>query len=213
MDTWTQLFSSDACGDFRDEQLVLNVTEFWAGEWIQDTSAGRTWAEQMGFNRPIYFIPQKECTQSDNPATLSFEGISPGQTIKTNELPIILRVHGGDRFEKFELSYRVGGKQWQSLGTFTEQSKEPKDYFQLDLTELEDGKLELRVQMEGSKNAVAEKTIELNLLKPTPTPTPTVTTTPTTNDPTDVGAEYYPNPDSDEHIDPDRGGHGYARSE
>ncbi|MFN2145388.1 MAG: transglycosylase domain-containing protein, partial [Anaerolineales bacterium] len=179
VDTWTQLFPSDECGDFRDEQLVLNVTEFWAGEWILDTSAGRTWAEQMGFKRPIYFIPQADCTKADNPAILSFEGISPGQTIKTEELPIILRAYGGDRFEKFELSYRVAGKQWQSLGTFTEQSKEPKDYYQLDLTKLEDGKLELRVRMEGNKNAVAEKTIELNLIKPTPTPTPTVTTTPT----------------------------------
>jgi penicillin-binding protein 1C len=182
VDTWTELFASNECGDYRDDQLVMNVTEFWAGEWILDTSAGRNWADQMGFESPIYFIPQKECTQADGPAEISFEGISPGQTIQTTELPIILRVDGGDRFEKFELSYRAGdSNKWIKLGTFTEQSKQPKDYFMLPLAEMPDGKLELKVEMLGHRNAVAEEIIELNLLKPTatPTPTPTMTLTPT----------------------------------
>ncbi len=180
VDTWTQLFSSDECGDFRAQQLVLNVTEFWAGEWILDTAAGRSWADEIGFERPAYFIPQKTCTSNDQPAVISFEGLTEGQQITLTELPIILRVWGGDRFDKFSLSYRsLPGSNWTQLQSFTQQSKEPKDYYVWDLSEIPDGKIELRVQMEGSKNAIAEKTIELEIIQPTPTPTPTPTETPT----------------------------------
>jgi len=180
VDTWTQLFASDACGDFRAQQLVLNVTDFWAGEWILDTGAGQNWAKEIGFDRPAYFIPRKECSQSDDPAIISFEGLTDGQKITTAELPIILRVWGGKRFDKFTLSYRtLSGSNWTQLQSFTEQSKEPKDFYVWDLSEIPDGKIELLVHMEGSKNAVAEKTIQLEIIQPTPTPTPTPTETPT----------------------------------
>ena len=180
IDTWTQKLPSAACGDFREEHLVLNVTEFWAGEWIQDTGAGRAWAEEMGFDRPVLFIPQEECTEADDPAVISFEGLSEGQNIESDELPIILRVFGGDRFDQFTLSYRIGNSNnWEEIGTFTEQSRQPKDYTVWDLSEVPDGPVELRVVMEGRRNAEAEKSIKFNLVKPTPTPTPTPTETPT----------------------------------
>ncbi|MEJ2484158.1 MAG: transglycosylase domain-containing protein [Anaerolineales bacterium] len=180
IDTWTQLFASNECGDFRAQQLVLNVTDFWAGEWILDTGAGQNWAKEIGFDRPAYFIPQKECSQSDDPAIISFEGLTDGQKVTTSELPIILRVWGGNRFKKFTLSYRtLSGSNWTQLQSFTEQSKEPKDFYVWDFSEIPDGKIELRVHMEGSKHAVAEKTIQLEIIQPTPTPTPTPTETPT----------------------------------
>lgn len=180
VDTWTQLFPSNECGDFRARQLVLNETEFWAQEWILDTGAGQSWAEEIGFKRPAYFIPQRECDQNDDPAILSFEGLSENQQITTTELPIILRVWGGDRFKQFILLYRVlPGTSWTQLQSFTEQSKEPKDFYVWDLSEIPDGKIELRVRMEGKRNAVAEKVITLEIIQPTPTPTPTPTETPT----------------------------------
>lgn len=180
VDTWTQLFASDECGDFRAKQLTLNVTDFWAGEWILDTPAGQSWAKEIGFQQPAYFIPQKSCTQADDPALISFEGISENQQITATELPIILRVWGGSRFKQFTLYYRVlPGSNWNQISDFTEQSKEPKDYYVWDLSEIPDGKIELRVRMEGKKNALAEKIITLEILQPTPTPTPTPTETPT----------------------------------
>jgi len=180
VDTWTQLLASSACGDFRKQQLVLNVTDFWAGEWIADTGAGQTWAKEIGFERPAYFIPQKECSQNDDPAIISFEGLRDGQQVTTAELPIILRVWGGGRFDRFFLDYRtLGGGSWTQIQGFSEQSKEPKDFYVWDLSEVPDGKIELRVRMEGSKNAEAEKMIQLEIIKPTPTPTPTPTETPT----------------------------------
>jgi hypothetical protein len=180
VDTWTQTFASDECGDMRAQQLVLNITDFWAGEWIYDTGAGQSWAKEIGFDRPAYFIPQRTCSQGDDPAIITFEGLTDGQQITASELPIILRVWGGKRFEKFTLSYRsLPGNSWTQIQSFTQQSKEPKDFYVWDLSEIPDGKIELRVQMEGTKNAVAERIIELELLQPTPTPTPTPTETPT----------------------------------
>jgi cell division septation protein DedD len=89
-------------------------------------------------------------------------------------------VWGGKRFRKFSLSYRSSSSNsWKLLQNFNEQSKEPKDYYVWDLSEIPDGKIELRVLMDGTKHATAEKIIELDLVKPTPTPTPTPTETPT----------------------------------
>ncbi|MEJ2759204.1 MAG: hypothetical protein P8046_12045, partial [Anaerolineales bacterium] len=140
------------------------------------------WAKQMGFDLPITFVPTEECKQSDDPAIISFEGVTTGQTINLTELPIILRAWGGNRFENFVLSYRtLPGNNWVKVETFNQQSKEPKDYYILDLAEISDGKIELRVEMHGNKDAYAEETLELEIQKPTPTPTmtPTVTQTPT----------------------------------
>ncbi|MEJ2759497.1 MAG: penicillin-binding transpeptidase domain-containing protein, partial [Anaerolineales bacterium] len=53
IDTWTFKLPSDACDDYVDKRVVLNVTEFWAGEWILDTKEGLAWAKQMGFDLPI----------------------------------------------------------------------------------------------------------------------------------------------------------------
>ena len=180
LDTWTRLLPSEACGDYREEQLVLNVTEFWAGEWILDTPEGRDWAKRNGFDLPITFIPQETCSLDDDPAMIEFSGLTDGQKITMSEIPIILKVWGGNRFDRFELAYRsLPGNKWEVIDTYEEQSKQPKDYHVLDLSEVPDGRIELRVRMEGGRNSFAEETIELDLLKPTPTPTPTPTTTPT----------------------------------
>ena len=179
LDTWTLLTPSDECGtDFVDSELVLNVTDFWAGEWILDTGAGQTWAEKMGFDEPIRFVPKHACTSDDSPATIEFSGVEEGDQISNTEFPIILQVWGGRVFEKFTIYYREGSEGgWTKLETFTEQSKDPKDYLIWDLTDVADGEVYLRVRMIGNNDRVAEKTIKLNVLKPTPTPTPTMTPT------------------------------------
>ena len=180
IDTWTQRYPSDACGDFVEERMVLNVTEFWAGEWIQDTEAGKAWAKEMDFGKPLYFVPKDTCTKDDDPAVLEFAGLTDGQKVEQEELPLILKAWGGSRFETLELFYRTNkNKDWHSLGKFDQQSKDPKDYMVWDLEEVPNGTIELRAYMVGNHDSFAEVKISLDMARPTPTPTPTMTQTPT----------------------------------
>ncbi|HKJ28518.1 MAG TPA: hypothetical protein VJ965_12820, partial [Anaerolineales bacterium] len=109
---------------------------------------------------------------------IEFAGIQDGDTITDTEFPVILKVWGGERFDKFTVYYRkTSDSNWTQLESFKQQNKDPKDYFVWDLEEVEDGEIELRVVMQGNQNAKAEKTIKLVVAKPTPTPTPTPTAT------------------------------------
>jgi membrane peptidoglycan carboxypeptidase len=185
IDTWTRKSPSEQCGEFVDEVLTLNVTEFWAGEWLLDTADGRAWVEEMGFPDPPIFIPQKECTTADDPALLEFIGLSEGQTITEPEFPLVMKVWGGGRFRRFILSYSLetSPNNWVEIERFTEQFKNGDEVMLWDVSELPAGEINLRVRMEGARQVYAERTIRLNLQVPTPTPTatptPTSTATPT----------------------------------
>ncbi len=72
-DTWTGLRISAACQDYTDEKFALNVTDVWAREWLKDTADGQAWAEQMGFSKPVFFVPDRECTADDPHPILAFQ--------------------------------------------------------------------------------------------------------------------------------------------
>ena len=72
IDTWTGLLASDACKEFLDDPLVLNVDDSFARKWIRRDPAGQAWAEEMGFPDPVVFAPDREC-RADDPRPL-FDG-------------------------------------------------------------------------------------------------------------------------------------------
>jgi penicillin-binding protein 1C len=181
VDTWTRKKASDVCGDFRDEVVTINVTEFWAGEWLLDTADGQAWVKEMNFSDPLVFVPQTDCSSGDNPALIEWIGLSDGDTVSTPELPLVLKIWGGDRFQRFVLSYSLSSSpnNWHEIGTFTDQFKNGGEVSIWDISELPAGEINLRVRMTGVNRRYAIKTIKLNLQVPTPTPTETLTSTPT----------------------------------
>lgn len=199
VDTWTRLKASNECGEFTDEVMTINVTEFWAGEWLE-TNNGEAWAEEMGFSTPLFFTPQETCSSSDNPAVIEWIGISDGETITTPELPLVLKIWGGSRFRRFILSYSTADRpnNWTEIGTYTEQYQNGGEVTIWDISELPAGEINLRVRMEGGGQRYAVKTIQLNLQVPTPTPTqtptPTATATPTPTPTATVTPEDTPTP-------------------
>jgi hypothetical protein len=209
VDTWTGLRAAPECPEFIKERLVLNVTENWAGEWITDTQKGRDWAEEMGFSKPITFVPQRQCSEDDELAVLEFVNLSDGQTVTEGPLAIAVRAWGGSKFRGFKLSVRseANPSGWLQLAGFTNQYKDPEEVYTWDLSEVPTGMVTLKLRMEGKRNAYAETTIRLNIQVPTPTPTetptpiPTEITTPTetsiaTPEPTNTPTETLPPTDT-----------------
>jgi penicillin-binding protein 1C len=180
IDTWTRLRASPDCSKFIDAKMALNVTDPWAIKWITETSQGKEWAEEMGFDEPVLFIVDEVCSKDDDPAILEFTNLEDGQTIDQNNMPIIVRAWGGDRFKSFRIHYRAAsGSNWVELGEFDQQYKSPEEVMQWDLTGVPTGTVTLRLFMEGKRGSFAETTINLNVQVPTPTATETATITPT----------------------------------
>ena len=71
IDGWTLLLASPECSQFTVRDMVINVREEWARNWILQEQEGRDWARDMGFNE-FFFIPERQCTGSDPSAQLQF---------------------------------------------------------------------------------------------------------------------------------------------
>jgi penicillin-binding protein 1C len=173
IDTWTGLRSTPECPEFTRTELVLNVTEEWAKNWIRQEEKGQQWARDMGFDDEIIFIPEGKCDADDPHAYLEFLGLSDGATISTSSFEILFRAEADNGVRSVNLSYDPG------TGWVTLASNIVGASYTWDLSGFPGGEISLKLRMEGDNGGYAERTIRLNLQPPTPTPTETSTPTPT----------------------------------
>ncbi len=185
IDTWTGLRASSACADFIEEKFALNIQDESAVKWILETAEGNAWAEEMGFQQPIYFTPQRECTANDVRPLILFAGLSENQTINVNPLSVYALIKVPESFGEYRLEYGMGDDpaDWEEIYKGNQQSDQPQFLTDWDLSEIPAGRVTLRIYVTSQHDTYAERRIHLNLQVPTPTitptPTPTITRTPT----------------------------------
>jgi penicillin-binding protein 1C len=184
IDTWTNLKAGSACSEFVEEKLTINVVDKWGMKWLQENSSGQTWAKENGFNLPLIFTPEKECTGSDPRPTIVFVGMTEEMNIDRSPLDIYAVISASQNFKSFSLQYGIGNNptNWITLANGTEPFEQPTKLVSLDLYEVDSMRITLRIIMESTVETDAEKRIHLNLIVPTRTPTatliPTETSTP-----------------------------------
>jgi hypothetical protein len=181
IDTWTGLEASPACDEFTDEKKAINVTDPWAVRWIRRDPAGEAWADQYGFSRPIFFVPQRQCKAEDPRPLLQFAGPRDGDTITISPLDIFAQAGATGDFESYELAYGTGDDpvDWDTLEEDGSPANEPAKIYEWDLRDHPAGVVTLRLVVKSIHDTYAEIKMRLNLQVPTPTPTPTPTYTPT----------------------------------
>lgn len=186
IDTWTGLRASEACKDFVDEVFVLNVKDENAVKWIKDTSQGKAWAESIGFDPPVLFVPERECRIDDSRPKIIFAGLSDGQEITTNPFEIYALVSATNNYKKMRLEYGKGPdpNEWTQLAEFDRSFNDVDLIYTWDLfeDEIEPGEYTLKIIIESTEEGrYAEKMVRINIrvATPTPTVTPTFTITPT----------------------------------
>jgi hypothetical protein len=181
IDTWTGLLASRECSDFVEERFVLNVDDPWAREWIREDSAGRQWAESIGFRPPVTFSPNRECTANDPRPNLRIDTPRNGDRIINNPLSIYGQASATAFFDFWRLDYGVGQEpvQWETLERSNDPVRDNSELYEWDLNDLPRETITLRLYMESTEDSFAELKIRLDIAVPTPTPTPTQTPTPT----------------------------------
>jgi penicillin-binding protein 1C len=179
IDEWTLLLASPECSEFNVQDMMINVTEEWARNWIRQEENGRDWARDMGFDE-IFFVPERQCNASDPHPQLQFIGLEDGQTITSSvlDIDILANATGGFRYWRLEWGSGENPSGWNILvNNIDTPVTSPTRAFSWDLSEIPDPLISLRIYMEGEKNHVV-RTVHLNLLLPTQTPSATPTETP-----------------------------------
>lgn len=181
IDTYTGLRASAECSEFTDNVFALNVTDEWAIDWITDNPEGRAWAEGLGFDDELIFVPERECQESDPRPVIEFSAPREGERISTSPLEIFARVGATGDFRRWWLEWGPGENpvKWELLERSGRGYGQPDNIYSWDVGEVPPGVITLRLRVESNAGTFAEKRILLNMQVPTPTPTPTSTATPT----------------------------------
>jgi membrane peptidoglycan carboxypeptidase len=181
IDTWTGLEASPACDKFTAEKLAVNVTDPWAIRWLRNDPAGQAWVEQHGFSKPLFFVPQRQCTAEDPRPLLQFTSPRDGETITSSPLVVTGQAGASGNFKSYRLEFGLGTDpvQWELLVQNGIPENDPAQLYEWNLEDLPAGTVTLRLYLESTLDTYAEVRIRINLQVPTPTPTPTPTFTPT----------------------------------
>ncbi|GAB4502163.1 MAG: PBP1A family penicillin-binding protein [Anaerolineales bacterium] len=171
LDTWSGLRANALCSEFVAEKLTLNVTDIFARRWLRQDEQGRNWAEEQGFKRPIFFVPDGDCNGEDRP-TLKWN-LRESDTINDNELSINAAAFAPN-FSLFRLEFGYGDdpQNWEILLESRDPARETTKIYNWDLTTLTNDKVTLRLRMENKDGGYAELLAHLRIIPPSPTPLP-----------------------------------------
>ena len=190
IDTWTGLIAGNACEDFAEEELVMNVKDNWARRWFK-TGDGHAWLESHDLPRNPFFKPDRECSSTDPRPVVEFANLDENETVTSSPLNVrgMINVTSGN-FSGWRLEYGSGNdpSEWTVLAQGTNKFESPDTIYTWDLDDVKGNNLTLRLYLMNGEDFYAEKRVFLTLNLPTPTPEPTLTPSLTPFPPTDVPA-------------------------
>ena len=196
IDTWTGLIASDACKEFVEDELVLNVSDRWGRQWLRSGS-GRDWLEAHDMPRNPFFAPDRECNASDPRPVLEFSNLNDSSVITEMAFPIqgVINVQNGG-FTGWRLEYGGGPDpaQWNLLVEGTNAFPSPSLIYTINLQGIVENQITLRLYLMNGEDNYAERRVTVTLNLPTPTPPPTETPTPTQFPPTVAPTDTLPPP-------------------
>ena len=183
VDPWTLLLASTECSTKYAVLPVLNITDENAQSWIRGTNQGREWAASIGFTEPINFMPTEICSTESAQAHIEFAFPQNGETINQNDLGIYAVIEADQGFQEYDLYYGEGENpsDWKLIATGKQAHQQPGLVHTLDVTELPNGPISLRLVLHSGKGTKIETKVTFTLQRPTstPSPTPTITATAT----------------------------------
>jgi hypothetical protein len=163
--------------------MTMNVTDPFARTWLRKDDNGRAWAKSMGFDRPVFFTPERECNADDPHATLKITNINDGDTLKDERIVVNVVAWATGGFDRWHLDSAPGDNpgdgDWGQLFQSGQQVKDPTDVYTWVLSKAGKGKVSLRLRMENKDGGYAERVlhVKIDYNPPTATPAPIPTET------------------------------------
>lgn len=180
LDTWTGLLASNDCKDFVDEErMMMTVSDRFARFWIRKDGNGLAWADSLGFPKPVFFTPDRECKADDSHAILSIQNIQDGSVLKEEIVDISIVATATSNFDRWHLDFapkeNPEDRDWQTLMESHNEVKQPTNVYSWKISKEGNGRVSLRLRMENKEGGYAERVLHIRLDydKPTSTSEPT----------------------------------------
>jgi len=206
LDTWTGLLATPDCAEFVEKKMVLNVTDPSAKPWLKRDGNGIDWAKQMGFDRPIFFVPDGKCNANSPRVTLTIYDLKEDDILKDEKISIRIKAEATGAFDIWRLQVAAGSDpgenaEWLTLTESNVPVPVPDVVHVWKLKETDKGPITLRLRMENKDGGYAQRILHLKLDYTKPTPTPT-DVPPTDLPPTDTPPTETPHPPTETPISP-----------
>lgn len=199
VDLWTNTIATESCTESVYEATFFNLVVYGnddivarerqnARQWLENTNAGRTWAQQRNINLPLQLPPSGECDAGTRPQVSITD---PPENATVSGQIEIRGTAGGPNFAGYEVQFGLT----HNPGGFGEiQGRNPQAVTNgvlalWDTADVTGGPVTLRLVIYGPDNpytaesdpVVLFTTVPIEVIPPTetPTPTPTETSTPT----------------------------------
>jgi len=204
LDTWSGQVANNSCKDFVEKKMTMRVEDREGRFWLRKMDEGRAWAEQMGFELPVFFTPDGECDGNTPRATLSIENIRDGDVLTDEKMDVEIIADATDGFTVWRLEYaegdNPGDNDWKLLIESDQRVPSRMKVVNWNLEKTGNARFTLRLRMENKDGGYAEKLIyiKIDYTPPTPEPTPI----PPTETPTLIPPSLTPEPPTPTTIPP-----------
>lgn len=204
IDTWSGLRANNSCQDFVGKKMTMNVSDPEGRFWLRRVDEGQAWAEQMGFDWPIFFTPGQECGDNTPRVTLSIENIKDGEVLTDETMDVEIIADATDGFTTWRLEYAEGDdpreEDWQLLIESDQRVPSRMKVVNWNLEKTGNARFTLRLRMENKDGGYAERLIyvKIDYTPPTPEPTPI----PPTETPTPIPPTPTPEPPTSTPVPP-----------
>jgi penicillin-binding protein 1C len=183
VDSYSLLLASAECPDFAIRKLGISVSDPWGRKWLEDTSQGKAWLEDIDIDaEDVFFIPEEACSESSPRPIMEISRPRSNGTVRRNPQPIDGLAGATADFRNWVLHYGIGFNpvSWTRIELSERSQNETGRLASWRIRRVPNGPITLRLRVFSTKGGRAEIHHHLTLQIPSPTPTSTASMTPTT---------------------------------
>ena len=168
INTWSGLNANTYCPDFDIQTMTLNVTDPWAQKWIENTEAGRQWAEAnklQGQDGAVFFTPSSECQADTVNPVINFTNMGNGSVI-TQKTDIDGIIYSSDGIRSWSVEFGKGNEpeEWFVItNQQTFQAYASQKLAEWDINGLDNGVYTLRIMAISQTGSYAARNIQVEL--------------------------------------------------
>ncbi len=176
VDTLTNLRANDFCPNFREQSLFLLISDTTAFPWINNTNAGRAWAQQRNIPLPAAPVPTESCNPNVQVPIIEIDWPTPSAQVEG-----LVEVRGRVmvyNFRDYTLEFGIGQNPaaFQAIaGPYNVQRPNSDVLGVWDVSQLPAGPYTLRLHINTNSGGFANRDNIVLVSNPLPTAIPTAT--------------------------------------